>query len=420
MRGFTFIGKRKNNMAKKRRKKKKSIRKKIVLFVFEILLLLIVLLAVWFYNQTLGQVKYEKGLSGSEAGINENIDEDVLANMHGYLNVALFGLDNRSDDSYGEGNSDCIIIASLNYDTKEVQLVSVYRDTYLPCGKGKYKKANAAYASGGPKNAVAMLNSNLDLDITKYVCVDWKALVDAIDDLGGLDIEITEQEVKEINKCTVEVDQMTGKNTPDVTESGRVHLDGTQATGYARIRSTSGDDFLRASRQRIVLQAMLDKAKQADLPTLTSMCKSIMSQISTNFTAAELIQYASAITKYEMKETTGFPFELTTKNLSSTGDTVIPIDLAKNVSQLHKFLFDEDDYQVTERVQSVSDNIEEKTGVNSKTEKYDVSQYNDTVGSDGTEGAKKKNKDKQDALKKSQSESENDSTTKSSSDDSDE
>ena len=165
-------------MAKKRRRKKRrSGRKKIILFVFEILLLLIVLLVVWAYNKTLGQVKYEDALTNSEAGINEEIDEDVLANMHGYLNVALFGLDNRSNGSYDEGHSDCIMIASLNYDTKEVQLVSVYRDTYLPIGNGKFAKANAAYANGGAKRAVAMLNSNLDLNITKYVCVDWKALV---------------------------------------------------------------------------------------------------------------------------------------------------------------------------------------------------------------------------------------------------
>lgn len=401
MPGYTFTEKRKNNMSK--RKKKKSGRKKILLLVFEILLLIIVLLALWLYNQTLGQVTYEPGLTNSEAGINEEIDKDALANMHGYLNVALFGLDNRSDGSYTEGNSDCIIIASLNYDTKEVQLVSVYRDTYLSCGKGKYRKANAAYASGGAKNAIAMLNSNLDLDITKYVCVDWKALVDAIDDLGGVDIEITEQEAREINNCTVEIDQMTGYNTPDVTESGKVHLDGTQATGYARIRSTSGDDFLRASRQRIVLQAMLDKAKQADLATLTTMCKSIMSQISTNFTAAEVLQYASAVTQYEMKETTGFPFELTTKNLSTTGDTVIPIDFAQNVSELHQFLFNETDYEVTNTVQTVSDNIEKKTGVTSKTAAYDISQYNNTVGSDGTEGTKEKNKAKQEETKKTES-----------------
>ena len=122
----------------------------------------------------------------------------------------------------------------------------------------------------------------MDLNITKYVCVDWKALVDAIDDIGGLDLEITKAEMKEINYLIPEVDYTTGYNTPYLEGDGMQHLDGTQATCYARIRSTSGDDFLRASRQRIVLQAMLDKAKQSDLGSLTEMCKDIMSQISTN------------------------------------------------------------------------------------------------------------------------------------------
>lgn len=399
MPGYTFTEKRKNNMAKRRRKKKRG-RKKILLFVFEILLLLVVLGVLWAYNQTLGQVKYEDGLTVSEAGINEDIDEDALANMHGYLNVALFGLDNRSNGSYNEGNSDCIMIASLNYDTKEVQIVSVYRDTYLSSGNGKYTKANAAYASGGAKRAVAMLNSNLDLDITKYICVDWKALVDAIDDIGGIDLEITKAEMDEINYLIPEVDGTTGYNTNYLEDTGLQHLNGTQATCYARIRNTSGDDFLRASRQRIVLQAMLDKAKQSDIGSLTEMCKDIMSQISTNFTAAEILQYASAVTKYEMKETTGFPFELTTMNLSSTGDTVIPIDLAQNVSELHQFLFNETDYQPTETVQSVSSKIEKKTGVTAKTSAFDLTQYNNTVGSDGTEGTKEKNKAKQEETDK--------------------
>lgn len=392
MRGYTFIEKRIINMAKRKKRKKKSGRKKLVLLVFEILLLLVVLGVLFIYNQTLGQVTFEEEFTNSEAGINEEIDEETVETMHGYLNVALFGLDNRSDGSYSEGHSDCIIVASLNHDTKEVKLVSVYRDTYLSCGKGKYKKANAAYADGGAQNAVAMLNSNLDLDITKYVCVDWKALVDAIDDLGGVDIEITAQEAKEINKCTVEIDQMTGYKTSRVRDSGIVHLDGTQATAYARIRNTAGDDFLRASRQRIVLQAMLDKAKQADLSELTAMCKSIMSQISTNFTAAEVLQYAAAVTQYEIKATSGFPFELTTKNLSTTGDTVIPIDLAQNVLELHEFLFDEKNYKVTNTVKSVSNSIAKKTGVTSTTSAYDLEQFNNTVGASGTEGTKEQNK----------------------------
>lgn len=234
------------------------------------------------YNSTIGKIDFKDDLSASEAGINDDIDEDSVQTMHGYLNVALFGLDNRSSGKYDGGNSDCIMIASLNYDTNEVKLASLYRDTYLSVGKGKYYKANNAFANGGAENAVRMINSNLDMNITKYVCVDWKALVDVIDALGGLDLDLTKEEVHWVNGYITETANSIGYGCEAVKGEGRIHLNGVQAVAYSRIRYTSGDDFLRASRQRIVLQAILEKCKGEDIATLTSMCSSMMDDISTN------------------------------------------------------------------------------------------------------------------------------------------
>ena len=129
----------------------------------------------------------------------------------------MFGLDNRSANNYQEGNSDVVMIASIDNKTKNVKLVSVYRDTFLSVGGGTYFKCNNAYARGGAKQAVQMLNSNLDLDIKEYVCVDWAAVVEVIDDLGGLDLNITQGEMNQINKYKKDVDGVTGKNTPNVT-----------------------------------------------------------------------------------------------------------------------------------------------------------------------------------------------------------
>ena len=271
------IGKRIKKMAdnrrrKKRRKKKKS--RKIVLFVFEILLLAILLVAAYFIGMV-NRVKYEN-MSETEAGINDDLSKDTLESLEGYTNIAVFGLDNRSANNYQEGNSDVVMIASIDNKTKNVKLVSVYRDTFLSVGGGTYFKCNNAYARGGAKQAVQMLNSNLDLDIKEYVCVDWAAVVEVIDDLGGLDLNITQGEMNQINKYKKDVDGVTGKNTPNVTQYGLVHLDGTQATTYARIRKLSGDDFKRASRQRIVLQAMLEKAKKANPATLVKICNSVV------------------------------------------------------------------------------------------------------------------------------------------------
>ena len=230
-------------MAKKRKRKKG--RKKIILFVFEIILLLVVLGALALYNSTIGKIDFKKQLTTSEAGVNDDIKDETVQTMHGYLNVALFGLDTRKSGDYSKSNSDCIMIASLNYDTNEVQLISVYRDTYLAIGKGKYAKANAAYANGGAENSVKMINSNLDLDITKYVCVDWKALIEVIDKLGGIDLDITDAEVVHINNYMKETSKTTDVPYDEVTESGHVHLSGIQAVAYCRIRYTTGDDFMR-------------------------------------------------------------------------------------------------------------------------------------------------------------------------------
>lgn len=378
---------------KRKKKKKRSIRQKLAVFFIEILVLADLLAALALYYLTVGKMDIQEKLTTTEAGINKDAD---LEKLEGYTNIALFGLDNRKGGNYETGNSDTIMIASINNETKEVKLISVYRDTYLGIGGGKFRKANAAYANGGAKEAVQMLNSNLDLDITDYVCVDWKALIDAIDVLGGIDVEVTSQEVYEINWNTFEQDNTLGIHTPRLSGEGLMRLNGSQAVGYARIRNTAGDDYLRASRQRIVLEQMLAAAKNTDIGTLTSMVSSMCDDISTSMTLARMLGMAKDVTKYSIASTTGFPFELTTRTLQITGSTVVPIDLANNVKELHTFMFGDEDYQVSETVQDISDAIENATGVTSDDTAVDTSQYNNTTGSGGTTATKEQNKKKKD------------------------
>ena len=373
-----------NRRRKKRRKKKKS--RKIVLFVFEILLLAILLVAAYFIGMV-NRVKYEN-MSETEAGINDDLSKDTLESLEGYTNIAVFGLDNRSANNYQEGNSDVVMIASIDNKTKNVKLVSVYRDTFLSVGGGTYFKCNNAYARGGAKQAVQMLNSNLDLDIKEYVC-DWAAVVEVIDDLGGLDLNITQGEMNQINKYKKDVDGVTGKNTPNVTQYGLVHLDGTQATTYARIRKLSGDDFKRASRQRIVLQAMLEKAKKANPATLVKICNSVVDDISTTLSLDQMVSLAKDVTKYKINSTTGFPTDLTTKNMPRCGDTVIPADLVTNVKKLHEYMFDDAAYTPSQTVQAISETIVNTTGITADSAKINTSDYNETVGATGTDEIQK-------------------------------
>ena len=163
-----------------------------------------------------------------------NIAETEEEIETGYVNVALFGLDSRQDD-LGKGNrSDTMMIASLNKETKEVRMVSIYRDTLLQLDDGSYNKANSAYSFGGPEGAISLINRNMDMNIEKYVAVNFNALVDVIDALGGLDVSMTYEEVVHMNNYCVETSEITEKSYERIEpeEAGTYHLNGVQAVSY--------------------------------------------------------------------------------------------------------------------------------------------------------------------------------------------
>lgn len=373
----TKAAKRKKKITKRQQQKRK-----LIIFGIEVLCLLL-LLGVLYVWSLWSKISIDK-FGNSEAGINEDLGDDTLLTLEGYTNIALFGLDNRSTGDYDSGNSDVIMIASINNKTKEVKVVSVYRDTYLSIGDGKYSKANAAYAKGGAKQAVQMLNANLDLNITEYVCVDWSAVIEAVDALGGVDIEVTEAEVKYLNMYVKDMGKEIGSDTTQIKKAGMQTLNGAQATAYARIRYTAGNDFKRASRQRIVLEAMLNKAKEADVSTLLKICNAVFDDISTTLELTEILGLAQHVTEYTIGSTTGFPFEMTTKQLSGSGDAVIPIGLEDDVSQLHEYLFGTVDYEPSKTVQAISEAIIQKTGITEDYKSIDVEDFNDTAGQAGT------------------------------------
>ena len=316
-------------MTKKQRAamQKKRQQKKIALVAVEILVLLL-LAVVLFIVVKLSKIEKDNSFSAEDIEVNEGISQESQEIMEGYTTIALFGLDNRSNGNLSKGNSDVIMIASINNDTHDVKLVSVYRDSYLDIGNGKYQKCNSAYASGGPEQAISMLNRNLDLNITDYVTVDFNAVVECVDLLGGVELTVTDEE----------------------------------ACAYARIRYTAGDDYKRTERQRIVLAAMVEKAQKSDIKTLNSLIDEVFGDIKTSFSNADLIALATKMFEYSLGETTGFPFEKNTITLGSKGSVVVPCDLKTNVKQLHVFLYDDQDYEPTDTVKSNSEEIISDTG----------------------------------------------------------
>lgn len=286
------------------------------------------------------------------------VNDDIVDAMgEGYTNFVLFGGDSRSGDVTKNLNTDSIIIVSLNNETKEVKMVSVYRDTLLDLTNGKIQKCNSAYSRGGATQAINMLNMNLDLDIKKYVTVDFGAVSELVDMLGGIEVDVSEKEWKEVNKYIDETAKVAGKKAKHLTHGGLQTLDGVQATTYSRIRKNVGDDYARTGRQRLVIQKVVEKAMKSDLATINKIVNKLFPRIGTNFTMTEILSYAKDFTKYSIGETTGFPFVKGSGTIPGRGSCVFPMTLKSNVSQLHEFLFGTEDYQPSSKVVKISGEI---------------------------------------------------------------
>lgn len=328
-----------------------------ILMAIVLVLILIAGVVLWYVNSKLDKMERTE-IKPEDLVINTEVKE-TLNLGDGYTNIALFGVDSR-EGNLGAGTlSDCIIVASLNNQTKEIRMVSVYRDTLLNLSNGTYTKCNAAYSYGGPVMAINMLNMNLDLDIEDYVTVDFSAISDGIDMLGGIDIEITEEELKALNYHLVGTAMAVGRESPFVESAGLVHMNGLQATTYARIRSTAGGDFTRTERQRLVIEKVVEKVKQTDLKTLDAMINTMFPKISTSFTLTEMLTYASGYKDYVLGENTGFPYSdlMSTDTLSGYGSIVIAGSLTSNVSRVHQFLFGTENYTPSAQVQTISSEI---------------------------------------------------------------
>ena len=320
-------------------------RRRNTIFIMEIVLLLI-LAVVLFFVSKLSKIEKTK-LDMDKIEVNEDISQESRKIMKGYQTIAMFGLDNRSNGNLSQGRSDVIMLANINNDTKEVKLVSVYRDTYLDTGDGIFQKCNAAYAKGGPEQAISMLNVNVDL-------------------LGGVDMEITDDEASLMTGYIRELNELTGNKAENLTQGGTYTLNGVQACAYARIRYGGGDDYRRTERQRTVLTAMVKKAQQSDLTTVNKLINEVCGDIQTSFSNAELLALASQVFQYSIGDTTGFPFTKTTRVLSKkTGDVVIPCDLSDNVKELHIFLYEDSAYTASDTVKQNSEKIVSDTGFKS-------------------------------------------------------
>ena len=186
-----------------------------------------------------------------------NIDEKELScvDVDGYVNILLLGVDSRDMDNIEGSGADAIMILSLKEDTGEIRLMSVYRDTYLKFGDtDTYGKITDANRYGGPAMMMSSLNQAMDLNISKFAVVNFKAVADLVNAVGGITVDVQEEEIEQLNKYTIQTANNIGQKTYQLVEkAGEQNLEGVQAVSYGRIRKGVGDDYKRTERMRVVL-----------------------------------------------------------------------------------------------------------------------------------------------------------------------
>ena len=367
---------------KKSRKYKKMRRRKII-FGIEITVLLIlsgILFVYAWINRSMDKMNQDT-LDSSQIQINSEVKANTdLSQMSGTQVIALVGVDARGvegSELAESMNSDTIILCCIDHDKQEIRMVSIMRDTWMNMAKYtdeyyEFDKANSAYNRGGPESMLSMLNTNLDFALTDYVTVNFKALADAIDVLGGLDIEMTNAECVHANNYNREVSEAQGVEYEAIPYDEDLgddysevrHVSGALATSYARIRYGGGDDAKRTSRQRIVINLMVQKLKQN--PTkIPEILDKVMGNVSTSLTKNEILELGMHAVTYTMGTSYAYPFQLcygenVVKALGE--DVVIPVTLEFNVRELHEYLYPGLSYEPSAAVTEYSDYIARKSG----------------------------------------------------------
>ena len=316
---------------------------KVILIVLLVLIIIIGAAAgcgYWYVQNKVSKIN-QVDVNEDEIEITEGVKEELAD----YRNIAILGIDSR-EDTYSIGNrSDCIIIASINNKTKEVKLVSVYRDTYLELTGRNLDKVTHAYSYGGPTLTLSTLNTNLDLDITEFVTANFDAVKEIVNDIGGIDITVTDAEATSI---------------PGITSAGTYTLNGEQALAYARIRKID-TDYKRTERMRTVIAASLEKVKKMNATELNTAADKVLPRLYTNIDSNEIMSLIPTVASYKITESKGWPQAVEGKIINGVWYGV-PVTLESSVKELHKELFNEENYTPSDKVKDISGKIINKTG----------------------------------------------------------
>ena len=317
---------------------------KIVLCIFSAIILTIAALYTYSYYTVNNIVnKSEKiDLKEDELGV---VDEEELKQYDDYteiINIALLGIDSTDSTS---GRSDSIMVATLDPIHNKLKLTSFMRDSYVNISNYGYDKLNHAYAYGGANLAINTLNTNFGLNITDFVAVDFASLPKIIDNLGGITIDITEEELNYINGYINNINSVSATNSPIITTPGAHHVDGAQALAYSRIRYTSGGDFKRTERQRTVLTALFNKALNVPATQYLDVISTLAQYATTNLNTNEILKLATKIGSMGLNGVTieqeRFPIDGYCEGTMIDGIYYLTFDATATRTQVMNYIFND-------------------------------------------------------------------------------
>lgn len=260
----------------------------------------------------------------------------------GITNIALFGID-EGRQKYEAVHSDGIMILTIDRVHNKIKLSSFIRDTYVNIDGHGRARINAAYMFGGPELAIKTINKNFNMNIRDYYTVNFSGLADIIDSVGGIELNVKEKEIAEINKYTREIAKIKKQRATPITKSGVQRLNGKQAVAYARIRKVGNGDFDRTERQREVFKALVGKIQKQGPASYPQLISKILPYVETSMSKGEILKTGTeAISSGKPNiEWCRFPMDGYCKGKIINGAWYLVTDINATKKHLHKFIYDD-------------------------------------------------------------------------------
>lgn len=329
---------------KPEKKKKKKSKLKRVLLAITMVVLFGVGLGCFYVTYLLNQVnRAEIDDSNENLGIDSTVPKSKEV-----VNIALFGIDSRSDQNIGL--SDAIMIASIDSKHNKVKITSIMRDSQVEIDGYGQRKINSAYNHGGAELAIKTLNRNFKLNITDYVTVNFYQLANVIDILGGIEVDVTEGVRKNANKYIREVALVKGAEPQLIEKAGYQKLTGSQAVGYARVRYVGNADFQRTERQREVMQKLFEKVLATNPIKYPDLLNRLLPMVETSLNNSEILSIGTGLLLGGKPEFVQARFPEDGKFTSNGSNLVYDLDAA--AEKLHAFIYDDIDFYASDTDQT--------------------------------------------------------------------